>query len=80
MPLLELVVTEKTADWPLPEHLILVPLWVNKTIVVKDSPGFCCTTRALAFFLTEACLCINEGAKIETVDKSLTDFDSQLVL
>ena len=45
----------------------------KQTIVVKDSPGFY-TTRALAFFLTEACLCLNEGAKIETIDKALTDF------
>ena len=73
MPLLELVTTDKTADWATSRAFDLGSTMGKQTIVVKDSPGFY-TTRALAFFLTEACLCINEGAKIETVDKSLTDF------
>ena len=73
MPLLELVKTDKTADWATSRAFDLGSTMGKQTIVVKDSPGFY-TTRALAFSLTEACLCINEGAKIETVDKSLTDF------
>lgn len=73
MPLLEIVVTDKTADWAT-DRAFRVGLKMGKQIiVVKDSPGFY-TTRALAFYLAEAALLLEEGGRIESIDKALTDF------
>ncbi|MBC7660198.1 MAG: enoyl-CoA hydratase/isomerase family protein [Chitinophagaceae bacterium] len=73
MPLLEIVVTDKTADWAA-DRAFRVGLKMGKQIiVVKDSPGFY-TTRALAFFLAEASLLLEEGSNIEEIDSALTDF------
>lgn len=71
MPLLEVVVTDKTADWATARAVQLGQKIGKQVIVVKDSPGFY-TTRALAFFLNEAALILSEGARIEQIDKALT--------
>ncbi len=73
MPLLEIVVTPKTADWAVDRAFRLGAKMGKQIIVVKDSPGFY-TTRALAFFLAEAALLLEEGANIEEIDIALTDF------
>ncbi len=73
MPLLEIVVTDKTADWAADRAFRLGLTMGKQIIVVKDSPGFY-TTRALAFFLAEASLLLEEGSNIEEIDNALTDF------
>lgn len=73
MPLLEIVVTDKTADWVTDRTVNLGRKMGKQVIVVKDSPGFY-TTRALAFFLAEAAQILKEGVAIETIDKALTNF------
>lgn len=73
MPLLEIIVTDQTADWA-SDRAFRAGLKMGKQIiVVKDSPGFY-TTRALAFFLAEASLLLEEGSNIEEIDQALTDF------
>lgn len=73
MPLLEIVVTPQTADWAIDRAFRLGAKMGKQIIVVKDSPGFY-TTRALAFYLAEAALILEEGANIEEIDRALTDF------
>jgi 3-hydroxyacyl-CoA dehydrogenase/enoyl-CoA hydratase/3-hydroxybutyryl-CoA epimerase len=73
MPLLEIVITEKTAPWAVARAFELGNEMNKQIIIVKDGPGFY-TTRALAFFLAEASLILSEGAKIETIDGALTGF------
>ena len=73
MPLLEIVKTDKTAPWALGKAFEIGQALGKQIVVVKDGPGFY-TTRALAFFLAEAALVLEDGASIEDIDKALTDF------
>ena len=73
MPLLEVVVTEKTADWVAGRTVELGQKLGKQVIIVKDGPGFY-TTRALSFLLTEAAKLLTEGNGIEYIDKALTKF------
>ena len=73
MPLLEIVVTPKTANWATARAFELGKAMGKQIIIVKDSPGFY-TTRALAFFLAEAALILAEGNRIDAIDKAMTDF------
>jgi 3-hydroxyacyl-CoA dehydrogenase/enoyl-CoA hydratase/3-hydroxybutyryl-CoA epimerase len=73
MPLLEVVVTDQTADWVAARTVDLGQDLGKQVIVVKDGPGFY-TTRALAFYLNEASSILLEGAPIEQIDKALVDF------
>lgn len=73
MPLLEIIKTDKTADWVIATAYD-VGLRQGKTvIVVDDGPGFY-TTRILAPFINEALLMLEEGAAIEQLDKSMKNF------
>lgn len=73
MPLLEVVVTDKTAPWVTDRVVELGQNLGKQVIVVKDGPGFY-TTRALSFYLNEGAAILMDGAPIELVDKALTDF------
>lgn len=73
MPLMEIIKTDKTADWVI-ATAYEVGLRQDKTvIVVDDGPGFY-TTRILAPFINEALLMLEEGASIEQLDKSMKQF------
>jgi 3-hydroxyacyl-CoA dehydrogenase/enoyl-CoA hydratase/carnithine racemase len=73
MPLLEIVVSEKTAGWATDTARAFGIAQGKTCIVVKDGPGFY-TTRILAPFLNEAVLLVEEGAAIEEVDRAMKDF------
>lgn len=73
MPLLEVIVTPKTA----PEVItttVAVGRKLGKTvIVVNDSPGFF-ANRILAPYINEAGRLLDEGVAIEAIDRALLDF------
>jgi len=73
MPLLEIVVAEKTAGWAVDTARAFGTAQGKTCIVVKDGPGFY-TTRILAPYLNEAVLLVEEGAAIEDVDRAMKDF------
>ena len=73
MPLLEIIVTEKTADW-VRATAFDVGIRQGKTvIVVNDGPGFY-TTRILAPLLNEALEILNEGGDVEEIDRAMRQF------
>ncbi len=73
MPLLEIVAAEKTADWAVDTARAFGTAQGKTCIVVKDGPGFY-TTRILAPYLNEAVLLVEEGARIEDIDRAMKDF------
>lgn len=73
MPLLEIVVTEQTADWVTATCLDLGIRQGKTCIVVKDGPGFY-TTRILAPFFNEALLMLQEGGDALQMDNEVRKF------
>jgi 3-hydroxyacyl-CoA dehydrogenase/enoyl-CoA hydratase/3-hydroxybutyryl-CoA epimerase len=73
MPLLEVVVAEKTAPWAVATARAFGVAQGKTVIVVKDGPGFY-TTRILAPFINEAVVLLDEGADIGALDAALLDF------
>ena len=73
MPLLEIVETEKTADWVTATALEVGVRQGKTCIVVKDGPGFY-TTRILAPYINEALLLFEEGADLLQMDKAMKKF------
>jgi 3-hydroxyacyl-CoA dehydrogenase/enoyl-CoA hydratase/3-hydroxybutyryl-CoA epimerase len=73
MPLLEVVITDKTAPWATSRAIEVGQTMGKQVIVVRDGPGFY-TTRALAFYLHEGALMLAEGARMDKLDKALMDF------
>lgn len=74
MPLVEVIVGEKTSNETLATALSYVKS-IGKTPVVirKDVPGFV-VNRILAVYGNEACLLLEEGADMTTVDQLMKDF------
>ncbi|MFV0544458.1 MAG: 3-hydroxyacyl-CoA dehydrogenase NAD-binding domain-containing protein [Marinicella pacifica] len=73
MPLLEVIVTDKTAK-KARQMAINVGVKQGKTVVVvKDGPGFY-TTRVLSAMTHEAIKVLHDGAKIEDVDNAMKDW------
>lgn len=73
MPLLELVVTKKTASW-VTATAIEVGIRQGKTvIVVQDGPGFY-TTRILAPLMHETLALLQEGADVKQLDQAMLQF------
>jgi len=73
MPLLEIIITEKTASW-VTATAIDVGIRQGKTvIVVHDGPGFY-TTRILAPLMNEALVLLEEGADIKQIDRAMREF------
>jgi len=73
MPLLEVIVTAETDAWATATAVSFGRRLGKHVIVVRDGPGFY-TTRALAPYLNEAARLLEEGARIEDVDRALTAF------
>ena len=73
MPLLEVIVTPRTA----PEVIATTVAFGRKlgktVIVVNDSPGFF-VNRILAPYINEAARMLDEGVAIEAIDRALLDF------
>ncbi|MEM9555360.1 MAG: 3-hydroxyacyl-CoA dehydrogenase NAD-binding domain-containing protein [Acidobacteriota bacterium] len=71
MPLLEIIRTDQTSEETL-ATTVDVGLKMGKTvIVVNDGPGFF-TSRVLGPFVNEALFLLEQGARIEEIDKALT--------
>ncbi len=73
MPLLEIIRADATSDQALATALALGQAQGKSCIVVKDRPGFY-TTRILSPYLNEAILLLEEGARIEDLDRAMKDF------
>lgn len=73
MPLLEIIVTPKTADWVTATSVELGIIQGKTVIVVKDGPGFY-TTRILSPMLNEALVLLEEGGEIRHIDKTMRKF------
>ena len=73
MPLLEVIVTPRTAS-DATVRAVAYGKRIGKTvIVVNDAPGFY-TTRTLSAYMNEAGRLLDEGAPVEAIDTALTDF------
>ncbi len=73
MPLLEIVRADATSDEALATALAFGQAQGKSCIVVRDRPGFY-TTRILAPYLDEAIRLLEEGARIEAIDRAMRDF------
>jgi len=73
MPLLEIIVTEKTADWVKATALDVGIRQGKTVIIVNDGPGFY-TTRILAPLLNEALEILAEGGDIKEIDRAMRQF------
>lgn len=73
MPLLEIIVTDKTADWVTATCYDIGVKQGKTVIVVKDGPGFY-TTRILAPMMGETLNMLDEGADALQLDKVLQKF------
>ena len=72
MPLLEVVVTERTAAWVTATVVAFGKKQGKTVIVVHDGPGFY-TSRILAPYLNEALYLLSEGVAIERIDRALVE-------
>jgi 3-hydroxyacyl-CoA dehydrogenase/enoyl-CoA hydratase/3-hydroxybutyryl-CoA epimerase len=72
-PLVELIVTPKTAPWATATAARAGRQMGKIVIVVKDGPGFY-TPRALAPYLNEAAYLVGEGIPIEFIDRALCEW------
>ena len=73
MPLLEIIVTDTTADWVTATCVELGKKQGKHVIVVKDGVGFY-TSRVLAPMMGEAAHLVAEGVPIEKIDKAMLDW------
>jgi 3-hydroxyacyl-CoA dehydrogenase/enoyl-CoA hydratase/3-hydroxybutyryl-CoA epimerase len=73
MPLLEIIVTEKTAPWVTATCVELGKRQGKTVIVVRDSVGFY-TSRILGPYMNEAFHVLAEGVPVEAIDSALVDF------
>lgn len=73
VPLLEVIVTEKTAPWVVATCVALGKRQNKTVIVVRDGAGFY-TTRILAPYINEATHLLAEGVAVEDIDKALVNF------
>jgi 3-hydroxyacyl-CoA dehydrogenase/enoyl-CoA hydratase/3-hydroxybutyryl-CoA epimerase len=73
MPLLEVIVTPRTASWVTATCVELGKKQGKTVIVVHDGVGFY-TSRILGPLMNEAAFLLGEGVAIEEIDAALVDF------
>src|SRR5439155_618978 len=73
MPLVEVVRPEKADPRALARVVAEAQAMGKTAIVVRDTPGFY-TTRVLGFMLAEAMSMLEEGARIEDIDRAMVAF------
>ena len=73
MPLLEIIVTDDTADWATTTAVEYGKRQGKTVIVVKDGPGFY-TTRILIPYLNEAFFLLGDGALVEDIDQAMVQW------
>jgi 3-hydroxyacyl-CoA dehydrogenase/enoyl-CoA hydratase/3-hydroxybutyryl-CoA epimerase len=73
MPLLEVIVTPRTAPVATVTAVAYGKKLGKHVIVVNDGPGFY-TTRILSAYMNEAGKLLDEGAAIDAVDRALVEF------
>jgi 3-hydroxyacyl-CoA dehydrogenase/enoyl-CoA hydratase/3-hydroxybutyryl-CoA epimerase len=73
MPLLEVIVTDRTAKEATATAVAIGKRQGKTVIVVRDGPGFY-TSRILAPYMNEAAQLLAEGAAIDQLDRALVDF------
>ncbi len=73
MPLLEIIVTDKTADWVTATCVDLGKHQGKHVIVVHDGVGFY-TSRILSPLMNEAAHLVAEGVPIEKIDTAMLDW------
>ena len=70
MPLLEVIVTEKTADWATATAVEFGKRQGKTVVVVNDGVGFY-TSRVLGPYTAEALYLLAEGASVEAIDGAM---------
>lgn len=70
MPLVEIIATDKTADWVIVTCVELAKQQGKTPIVVNDGAGFY-VNRILAPYINEAGILLSEGVAIEKLDKTM---------
>jgi 3-hydroxyacyl-CoA dehydrogenase/enoyl-CoA hydratase/3-hydroxybutyryl-CoA epimerase len=73
MPLLEVVTTDKTADWVTATAVKLGKEQGKTVIVVNDGTGFY-TSRILGPYSNEAAFLLEEGASVQAIDMATEDW------
>lgn len=73
MPLLEIIVTDKTADWVTATAVAFGKRQGKTVIVVNDGTGFY-TSRIIAPYMNEVGWLLDEGARIEDIDSAMVDW------
>ena len=73
MPLLEIVVSERTADWAVGTAFALGSRQGKTVIVVGDGPGFY-TTRAIGVYVAEAMQALREGADPDGLERAMVRY------
>ena len=73
MPLLEIITTDKTADWVTATCVAFGKAQGKTVIVVNDGPGFY-TTRVLAPYGIEAGHLLTEGTRIDDIDQAMVQW------
>ena len=73
MPLLEIIVTEQTADWVTATAVAFGKRQGKTVIVVNDGTGFY-TSRIIAPYMNEVGWLLEEGVGIEDIDSAMVDW------
>lgn len=73
MPLLEIVVTERTAPWAAATAFEVGARQGKTSIVVNDGPGFY-TTRVLAVYVAEVMRALHEGADAADLERAMVAY------
>jgi 3-hydroxyacyl-CoA dehydrogenase/enoyl-CoA hydratase/3-hydroxybutyryl-CoA epimerase len=73
MPLLEVIVTDRTAPWATVTAVDFGRKMGKTVIVVQDQPGFW-VNRILGPYVNEAAWLLHEGVTVESLDRTMTRF------